>query len=964
MRSPSPFRLETRAFGAEVIELESPAQTPSPFTSRDVVMIDCTPHDPDVEVAMDSETRSLSLLCHLRSLPWLHLSRTLKGCLSSVQNVSIFNSAEDIVIPLYLVPSSLAAYSEYETGLPETQLSVKGLLNAAADSAMIQSFDIFHYMSTTIYLLSNRLGLMEGEALTCVLETLSDRIPRNLLHEILKTPLPAVRAAWEILIRFDELRSFDGFFDLLVDVGIENDWLNVKRMGHDYLFYAIRVRCFDAMKQLLARGCRADSGWLHEKDSALLKAIQDGEFAAAKLLLRYCDVNRSFYFYRDPSTVGQSTNFLMFMYQYDANDPKHRRGLKLFFENGAKSDAPWFDSPFQPRRNPAMLDFYRLNNISLKWWPTILDYYFYADPSTYDRMRRYDKGNRNSSSAARSRRSDILLALEEDRIRRVESLLSSIDKEIEKDRQEDPTCTQHFPYLIPPTSYNGGRQKDWERHPFLELLLVEQFLFGGVWYEGKLLIRNITWELISLHVDLNIPSLPNTDMTELLCAALALIRTDSGMALGIQRRLEAFVSLHQDSINWSKVFLVVVQINHPEGFRLVSEKAPDPGKNGEAALIEAAQLHNYQAIDWLLGLGVNIGALATFEGHATQADGPIASVHNRISKAHPRYALSTPMVNFLRTKGLHLEPKVENFDPSQRLKGLFQHGSTETLQKTEYLLEKRRHLKGDQPDSKLSAYLLELCLRGPDPWKERQQRLEVFECCFNHGADISPNSPLAVLIYAGGRTELIQELLARGAEVNAYSHDMELEFPKLSEPWSLTPLQAAAFCGNEAIVNDLLERGADVNAPALGRLGKTALQNICAWMPGTPEERARKNRIIHRLLEHGADVNAAPADWCGRTALQIAATEGELELVALLLDRGADINAPPCRRQGWVALDGSAYKGRLDVVKLLLNAGARSGFGGLTGYDGAIECARHCGHFAVAELIGAHSREIPSQAEL
>lgn len=927
-------------------------------------MIECTPRDPGVEVAIDSETRSLSLLCHLRSLPWLHLSRTLKGCLSSVQSISVFNSAEDIVIPLYLVPSSLVAYSEYETGLSETRLSVKGLLNASADTAMIQSFDVFHYMSTTIYLLSNRLGLMEGEALTCVLETLSDRIPRNLLHEILKTPLPAIRAAWEILIRFDKLGSLDGFFNLLVDVGIENDWLNVERMGHDYLFYAVRAKCFDAMKKLLAHGCRADSGWLHENDSVVLKAIQDGEFAAAKLLLRHCDVNRSFHFYRDSSTVGQSTNLLMFMYQYNKYDPKHRRGLKLFFENGANADAPWFDSPFQPRRNPAMLDFYKLNNISLKWWPTILDYYFYDDPSTYHKMRRYDRRYRNSSSADRSRRSDILLALELDNISRVESLLWSIDKETRKNRDEDPMCTQHFPHLSSPMSCNGDRQDAWERHPFLELLLVEQFLFSVVWYSEKLLTAHITWELIDLHVDLNIPSFPNTDMTELLCAALALIPINSDMTRGMKRSLDAFVSLHQDSVNWSKVFLAVVQTDHPEVLKLLSEKAPDLGKNGEAALMEAARLQKYEAIDSLLDLGVNIGALATDEGHATQADGRTASLQSGISKAHPRHALSTQMVYFLRTKGLRLEPKVENFDPSQRLKGLFKHGSTDLLQKTNYLLEKMRHLKDDQPDSKLSAYLLELCLRGLEPWKQRQQRLKVFESCFRYSADISPGSPLSVLIYAGGRTELIQELLAKGAEVNAYSYDMESEFPKLSEPWSLTPLQAAAFCGNEAIVNDLLERGADVNAPALGRLGKTALQNICAWMPGTPEERARKNRIVHRLLEHGADVNAAPADWCGRTALQIAATEGELELVALLLDRGGDVNAPPCRRQGWVALDGSAYKGRLDVVKLLLSAGARSGFGGSTGYDGAIECAKHCGHFAVAELIGAHSREVSSRAEL
>lgn len=246
------------------------------------------------------------------------MSRALRDYLSSIESISIFNSAENIGIPLYLFPSNLQAFLEYEH-----DLSVKGLLKPAADTAMAQSFNVFHYMSTTIYLLSNRLVGMEEEVLTCLLKTLSGRIPHSLLLEILKTPLPSMRAAWEDLMHSDALVSFDSLFNLLVDVGIDNGWLNAERMGHDYLFYAVRARCFAAIKKLLAHGCRADSGWLHEKDLAVMKAIQGGDFDAAKLLMRQCDVNREFFLYRDPSTVGQSTNFMMFMYQYDKDDPSH-----------------------------------------------------------------------------------------------------------------------------------------------------------------------------------------------------------------------------------------------------------------------------------------------------------------------------------------------------------------------------------------------------------------------------------------------------------------------------------------------------------------------------------------------------------------------------------------------------------------------------------------------------------------
>lgn len=916
-------------------------------------MVDVAPDISGIQVAIDSEAQNPFLLFHLRSIPWLQITRTLKECFTSIENIVIFNSSQDTGLPMYLVPTSLQAYSEYENGL-----LVKELLNTAADTTMVQDFDVFHYMSTTIYLLSNRLVVMEGEALLCLLETLRDRIPRSILMKILTTPLPAMRAAWEVLIRSETTSSFDSLFNLLVDAGIQNEWLNVESMGHDYLYYAVRAKCFDAMKKLLIHGCRADSGWLHEKDSAIISAIQGGHLVEANLLMRYCDVNRNFILYRNPSTAGQSNNFAMFMYQYNKDDPSHRRGLRLFFEHGAKFDAPWFDSPFEPRRNPAMLEFYKLNNISLKWWPTMLDYYFYADRSTYRKLRRYSKGDQHASSATPNRRSDILLALEQDNISRLKYLLSYLDEEIEEYLQKNPAASQAFPHWSPRPSHISLCQHDWERHPFLELLFIEQFLLGGVWYKDMIQQESI-WELIELGVDLNIPSLPNTDMTELLCVALTLIPTTGSPRRQMERIFYEFCSLHRDSVNWPKVFQEVAKTNNTEVFRFFEGKALNASQNGEDALLESARLENYQAIHWLLSLGVNIQSLAAAEDHPASTNGNCTSRQSRSLKPHPKVALSAQMTDFLSRKGLHLEPIsepiVDIFDPLLEIKSLLRKGSANLLQRLKYLMHKMRSLSDQEPES-LSSYLLELCLRGLNPWKERQQRLEAFEFCFRQGAKLSPGSPLSVLIYAGGRTELIQELLDMGAEVNAFSHDMDAEFPKLSEPWSLTPLQAAASCGNEEVVNKLLERGADVNAPALNRLGKTALQSICGWIPGAPEERDRKTRIVNLLLERGADVNATPADWCGRTALQIAAKAGELELVVLLLHHGADVNAPTCQKQGWVALDGAAFEGRLDVVKLLLDSGARSLYHGSTGYDGAIDLAKHRGHFATADLIGTHTK--------
>lgn len=214
----------------------------------------------------------------------------------------------------------------------------------------------------------------------------------------------------------------------------------------------------------------------------------------------------------------------------------------------------------------------------------------------------------------------------------------------------------------------------------------------------------------------------------------------------------------------------------------------------------------------------------------------------------------------------------------------------------------------------------------------------------------------AVLIYAAGPDTLIREILDSGADVNGYSKDFSSEYgPEINEIWCLTPLQAAASCGSEGLVVDLLRRGADINAPAKGCFGKTALQYICNWRPKTSEERSRKTRIIQHLLVHGADVNGAAAELRGGTAMQITATHGDLKLAALLLGYGADVNASPSSRQGFVALDGAVYWGRLDMVQLLLNAGALSINGGASGYEGAIALAHDRCMFPIADLIKDHA---------
>ena len=147
------------------------------------------------------------------------------------------------------------------------------------------------------------------------------------------------------------------------------------------------------------------------------------------------------------------------------------------------------------------------------------------------------------------------------------------------------------------------------------------------------------------------------------------------------------------------------------------------------------------------------------------------------------------------------------------------------------------------------------------------------------------------------------ELLAKGADPNLARND------------GLTPVTAAAFNGNDAIVADLLAHHANPNTPdntqktailyaaakgftpvveTLLKAGVdpnvaygnelTALMWAAGYADGAGIDDAQS--VAKLLIEHGARLDAV--DNRGRTALMIAAETGHVEMVDLLLKRGAN----------------------------------------------------------------------------
>lgn len=79
---------------------------------------------------------------------------------------------------------------------------------------------------------------------------------------------------------------------------------------------------------------------------------------------------------------------------------------------------------------------------------------------------------------------------------------------------------------------------------------------------------------------------------------------------------------------------------------------------------------------------------------------------------------------------------------------------------------------------------------------------------------------------------------------------------------------------------------------------------------------------VQQLIEKGANVNAKRED--GVTALMGASLEGNPEIVALLLAKGANVNetASIYGRSGTTACDLASQEGHQEIVDMLVKAGA------------------------------------------
>jgi ankyrin repeat protein len=132
--------------------------------------------------------------------------------------------------------------------------------------------------------------------------------------------------------------------------------------------------------------------------------------------------------------------------------------------------------------------------------------------------------------------------------------------------------------------------------------------------------------------------------------------------------------------------------------------------------------------------------------------------------------------------------------------------------------------------------------------------------------------------------------------------------PDGSDSLGRTPLWYAAKNGHEAVVQLLLEKGAELET--ISDKSRTPL----SWAA----ENGHK-AVVKLLLEKGAELETKDEDY-GRTPLSWAAENEHEAVVKLLLEKGAELET--ISSNGQTPLSWAARNGREAVVKLLLEKGA------------------------------------------
>ena len=229
----------------------------------------------------------------------------------------------------------------------------------------------------------------------------------------------------------------------------------------------------------------------------------------------------------------------------------------------------------------------------------------------------------------------------------------------------------------------------------------------------------------------------------------------------------------------------------------------------------------------------------------------------------------------------------------------------------------------------------------------REGHMDAARALVEGGADVNvvsadKFSPLIIAI-TNGHLDLAKYLLDHGADVKLSSVSgitalyATIDVQWAPHAWFPQPSTDQEKISYLDLMKNLIEKGADVNAPVGEKLWFRSFTNDFTWVDpagATPFWRAAQSSDIAAmklLVAHGADPKtatksldtplhaAAGIGWAANWSVN--APVPLIEAVKLCIELGNDVNASDNR--GYTPLHGAAYLGNNDMVNYLVSKGAK-----------------------------------------